>query len=550
MLYVGLQKNPTGIGPIALGAIGMTVLLLIRQSVTMRQNAKLLAEKAAHEADARIAALVRHTSDVILITDQDFKIRFISPSAEALWAGDPQRFLGADIRDLVDPIQLAEVDATLHDRLMHPGQSLAARWRVAGADGSWRQVEAVISNLLYEPSVNGVVLTIRDYTERVQLEEKLHQAQKMEAVGQLAGGIAHDFNNLLTTILGHSEMGLESLEPKNPVREDLEQIKRASELAASLTKQLLAFSRKQIVEPKVIDVAASIDQIGRLLKRLIEENVRTILQVEPETGRVKMDPSQLEQVVLNLAINARDAMPHGGTLMISAHRERVRTEIPGVIAVQPGDYLVIEVSDTGIGMDLATQKRIFEPFFTTKPPGRGTGLGLASVYGIVTQNAGGLILRSAPGQGSTFGVYLPRVEAADEVPLPAAPVGGAVPPSATILVVEDEPWLRDIAKKVLTKEGYHVLVAGDALEARALAHGVPRIDLLLTDVVMPGLSGPKLAAQLKRERPTLRVLFMSGYPGGDLTSEMAPNERLLRKPFAPHVMLEYVRAALEEVRAA
>src|SRR5690242_4619181 len=176
MLYVGLRPNPTGIGPIVLGAIGMVVLLLIRQSMTMRQNAKLLAEKAAHEADARIAALVRHTSDVILITDQDFKIRFISPSAEALWAGDPQRFLGADIRDLVDPIQLAEVDATLQDRLMHPGQSLAARWRVAGADGSWRQVEAVISNLLYEPSVNGVVLTIRDYTERVQLEEKLHQA--------------------------------------------------------------------------------------------------------------------------------------------------------------------------------------------------------------------------------------------------------------------------------------------------------------------------------------------------------------------------------------
>jgi CheY-like chemotaxis protein len=368
----------------------------------------------------------------------------------------------------------------------------------------------------------------------------------MEAVGQLAGGIAHDFNNLLTTILGHSEMGLDSLEPENPVRDDLEQIKRASEMAASLTKQLLAFSRKQIVEPKVIDVSESIAQIAKLLKRLIEENVRTVLQVQPETGRVKMDPSQLEQVVLNLAINARDAMPHGGTLMIAAHRERVMAEIPGVIPVAPNDYLVIEVSDTGVGMDPETQRRIFEPFFTTKPPGRGTGLGLASVYGIVTQNRGGLLLRSAPGQGSTFSVYLPRIESLDAVttattvPVPGSSVSG------TILLVEDEPWLRDLARKVLTKEGYQVLVAGDALEARAIAHGAPKLDLLLTDVVMPGLSGPKLAAQLRRERPGLRVLYMSGYPGGELTSEMAPNERLLRKPFAPHVLLEFVRAALEE----
>jgi nitrogen-specific signal transduction histidine kinase len=405
----------------------------------------------------------------------------------------------------------------------------------------------VITNLLHEPSVNGMVLTLRDHTERVELEEQLQQAQKMEAVGQLAGGIAHDFNNLLTSVLGHSDLGLEAIEPAHPVRYDLEQIKLAAEMAASLTKQLLAFSRKQVVEPRVIDVAATLDQMGHLLRRLIEENVATVIKVAPDAGRVRVDPSQLEQVVLNLAINARDAMPDGGTLTITARRQRVLSEITSaVIPVPRGDYLVVQVGDTGIGMDAATQARIFEPFFTTKPPGRGTGLGLASVYGIVRQNRGGLLLQSAPGKGSTFSVYLPQYEAiGDALADPKTPAEPVPNPHATILLVEDEPWLRDIADRVLSREGYRVLVAGDAVEARALAASTGHIDLLLTDVIMPGVSGPRLAAQLVQERPSLAVLFMSGYGGAELAGELKPEERLLRKPFTPVVLLEHVRAILD-----
>ena len=548
VMNVVFQDGGADSGPIVLGAMAAMVLLAIRQGVTMRHNVLLQAERSALEADARIAALVRHTSDIILIADDHLRIRFASPSAEALWAGETDRLIGTQVQDLVDPSQRADVERVVAARLAQPGQSDVARWRMQGPQGDWRRIEAVVTSLLHQPSVNGIVLTLRDQTERALLEEQLSQAQKMEAIGQLAGGVAHDFNNLLTTMLGHSEVGLDILEPDHPARDDFAQIKKAAELAASLTKQLLAFSRKQVVERIVIDVTSSLDQVVKLLRRLIKEDVTTVLEVAPEVGYVRMDPSQLEQVVLNLAVNARDAMPDGGRLTIRARPQRVTMEIvEAVLPVARGEYLVIEVSDTGVGMDRPTQQRIFEPFFTTKPVGRGTGLGLASVYGIVKQNEGGLVLTSAPGTGTCFAVYLPRVDARPEEMAPGQATRRDRSTSGeTILLVEDQVALREIAERVLLREGYRVLVAADGDEALMLAAGAPYpIDLVLTDVIMPGLSGPKMVAEMRRRKDVPRVLYVSGYPGDDLLNELGVGDRLLKKPFTPYVLIEQVRAALE-----
>ncbi|MGE0555131.1 MAG: ATP-binding protein [Gemmatimonadales bacterium] len=548
LIVITIRSRDFGLAVVLTGAMVVTLLLLARQVLTTRENARLLAERAAYETNARIAALVRHTSDIILVTDAEFRIRFASPSAEGLWSDRALELFGADVRELVDEMDRADADRALSDSLKRPAQSSVARWRMPGPEGKTRRIEAVITSLLHEPSVSGVILTLRDQTERAELEEQLAQAQKMEAVGQLAGGIAHDFNNLLTTVLGHSELGMDSLEEDHPVRTDLSQIRKAAEMAAALTNQLLAFSRRQVIEPKVIDVHESLHQVSSLIKRLIEARVETVLQVDKDVGHVRMDPSQLEQAVLNLAINARDAMPQGGTLTISARRERTTFEITsGVIAIPPGEYIVVEVSDTGTGMDEATQRRIFEPFFTTKPPGRGTGLGLASVYGIVKQNHGGLLLRSVVGEGTTFGIYLPRTEPGASVAERTAGHAVAAPTGATILLVEDEPWTREVTERVLSREGYRVVSAGDAVEARALAATESHhIDLLVTDIVMPGLSGPRLAAQLRQAQPDLKVLFISGYGAADGSPELGPEEALLRKPFTPVMLLETVRGSLGE----
>jgi PAS domain S-box-containing protein len=545
VLNLVFTQRTTGVGPIVLGAMGTMILLVARQAVTMRQNARLQAERAALEADARIAALVRHTSDVILITDSALQIRFASPSAEALWTGHPTDLVGRYVPDLVDPLQERDVLRFVAERTGQPGQSDVAKWRIKGPNGDWRRIEAVVTNLFHQPSVNGIVITLRDQTERALLEEQLNQAQKMEAIGQLAGGVAHDFNNLLTTMMGHSEVGYDTLDPDHPAREDFAQIRKATELAAGLTNQLLAFSRKQVIEPKTINVTDSLAQVVKLLRRLIKEDVTTSLEVAPDVGFVRMDPSQLEQVVLNLAINARDAMPAGGRLTIRSRRHQVTADIlDAVLPVPRGEYVVIEVIDTGTGMDRATQQKIFEPFFTTKPVGRGTGLGLASVYGVIRQNEGGLLLDSAPGKGTSFAVYLRRVEPEPETA--GAGPSSRPPRGVTILLVEDQEALRDIAVRVLEREGHRVMVASDSDEALMLAAGAPYpIDLVVTDVIMPGLSGPRMVEEIRRRREIPRVLYMSGYPGEDLAKELSPTDRLLRKPFTPFVLLENVRAVLE-----
>ncbi len=378
-------------------------------------------------------------------------------------------------------------------------------------------------------------------------EERLRQAQRLEAIGRLTGGIAHDFSNLLSVILSHSEMLIERLDEHHPARPAIVQVRKAALRAASLTRQLLAFGRRQVLQPRVLDLNAVVVDVTTMLRRLIGENIRLVTRLDPGLGAIRMDPAQLGQVLMNLAINARDAMPSGGVLTIETANVRVegngRPGGPG-----PGDWVMLAVSDTGHGMDAATRARIFEPFFTTKEPGRGTGLGLSTVHGIVTQSGGEIDVESEPDRGTTFRIYLPRVAASPaaetgEADTVAAPGGGE-----TILLVEDEEAVRDLARSILESAGYTVLAApgGEAALDIARRHPGP-IHVLLTDVIMPEMSGRELARRLAEERPGAKVVFVTGYgyeamgPGG-LLEEGA---ELMEKPFTPAVLLRRIAAVLK-----
>jgi nitrogen-specific signal transduction histidine kinase/ActR/RegA family two-component response regulator len=395
-----------------------------------------------------------------------------------------------------------------------------------------------------------LLTVVRDITDRKELEDQVRQAQKMEAVGQLAGGVAHDFNNLLTIINGYSDIIQTQLPADNPMRELVREIGRAGERAASLTRQLLAFSRKQVLEPKVLSLNAAVTDMAQMLQRLLGEDIDLNSILEPGLGRIKADPGQIEQLLMNLAVNARDAMPQGGKLIIetsSAELDESCTQTRPEL--RPGPYVLLSVSDTGTGMDEATKAHIFEPFFTTKGAGKGTGLGLATVHGIVKQSNGHITVTSALRQGTSFKVYLPVVE---EVMASAKSHSGLKPTlngKETILLAEDEPALRALARHILQMHGYTVLEAGQSDKALRIAEEHRgRIHLLVTDVVMPVMSGRQLAERLVAVRPGLRVLYLSGYTDdavvrhGVLQAETA----FLQKPFTPSSLAAKVREVLDQ----
>jgi CheY-like chemotaxis protein len=373
----------------------------------------------------------------------------------------------------------------------------------------------------------------------------------MEAVGRLAGGVAHDFNNLLTVIASGTELLLQSL--RDPAeREYAEMIRQAGERGAGLTRQLLAFSRRQVLRPEVLDLNALLTDLQRLLRRLIGEDIEQVTDLSPEAGRVRADRTQLEQVVMNLAVNARDAMPQGGRLTLRTHNANVSdqtTPLPRARGwVPPGDYTVLEVRDTGLGMTEEVKAHLFEPFFTTKEQGKGTGLGLATVYGVVRQTGGHIVVESEPGQGTAFRIYLPRTDLPTASAAPAREAGALQARQETVLLVEDEEAVRAMVRRILQAKGYTVLEACDGEEALQVStRFAGGIDLMLTDVVMPRTDGLQLAGRLRELRPATRVLYMSGYPDDALVRQAvtASGKAFLQKPFSPGALAERVREVLD-----
>ncbi len=391
--------------------------------------------------------------------------------------------------------------------------------------------------------------TMVDISERRNLEEKLRQSQKMEAIGRLAGGIAHDFNNLLTVIEGYSRMLLDHLQNDREAQGQIKRIEDAAERAASLTQQLLAFSRKQVLQPKVINLNSLVENLGSLLQRLIGEHIDLQTTTAPNLGQVKADGVQIEQVIMNLVVNARDAMPEGGRLTLETGNvdldKSYAADHPGV---SPGPYVMLAVSDTGAGMTPETQARVFEPFFTTKELGRGTGLGLSMVYGIVKQSGGHIWIYSEVGHGTTFKVYLPRTEEAAESPSVRQPVASTIRGCETILLVEDDQALRDLVQSILASCGYSVVAPKDSQEAQIICEQrAPSLHLLLTDVVMPGISGRALAQTILSRNPAAKVLFMSGYTENAIIHHgvLDTGTHFLQKPFTPSILAAKVREVLD-----
>jgi two-component system cell cycle sensor histidine kinase/response regulator CckA len=516
---------------------------------------QLRADRSREEAEAKYQRLVEQVAAISYIAELgvDGQWHYVSPQVETMFGFTMDEWLAGSkewIRHVhAEDHQVVEMAEQASTR----GERFQAEYRVIRKDGRtiWVSDTAVVvpgSNS--HPLMEGIIV---DITERKQFEGQLQQARRMEAVGRLAGGIAHDFNNLLTVIKGYTELAAMRAKGLPELKTDIERIEDASERASGLVRQLLAFSRRQVLQPKVLDLNGIVLGLDKLLRRLMDEHIEMLTAAHQPVGAIKADPGQIEQVIMNLVVNARDAMPGGGRLVV----ETANVELDALyardhVSVRPGRYVMLAVSDTGMGMSADTVAHIFEPFYTTKESGRGTGLGLSTVYGIVKQSGGYIWVYSEPGRGTTFKVYLPRVDEAVET-LPAAK---AVRPdraktgTETILLVEDEPDLRELTQMVLAAQGYSVIEARNAEDAERLAeNNGTKIHLLLTDVIMPGMSGRELAKRVLARNAAVRVLYMSGYTynviaqGGTLERGVA----FLQKPFTPSGLVEKVREVLDAI---
>jgi two-component system cell cycle sensor histidine kinase/response regulator CckA len=506
-------------------------------------------EEALRRSEARYRSLILSAAYGIYRCNVEGRFLDVNPALIAMLGyASVEEVLALDARKDVffNPQEL--------DHLMEDYQRTGS---LNGVEVQWKRKEGrVIIVRLSGRTVNGadhpgeeLEIIAEDITERRQLEEQFRQAQKMDAVGRLAGGVAHDFNNLLMVINGYTEVLLEELKPDSPLHQKMQSIQQAADRAATLTRQLLAFSRKQLLELKVVDVNTVISDMERLLRPLIGENIALITHLSPEAGRTRADAGQLEQVIMNLVVNAKDAMPDGGKIIVQSAEVTIRPNFREHRFIQPGRYVVLSVSDNGHGMDKETQSRIFEPFFTTKEKGKGTGLGLSTVYGIVKQSGGYVFAQSEVGIGTTFYIYLPKVEDDPEVASPSVALQNEHGGSETVLLVEDEDSVRELVRETLTARGYKVLEASDGESAlRAAKDFSGRIDILITDVVMPGIGGRELATRLLPLRPDMGILFLSGYTEDTILHQGAlnPGTAFLQKPFTLQHLARKVREVLRE----
>jgi two-component system cell cycle sensor histidine kinase/response regulator CckA len=519
-------------------------------AVEAEMAAEQAAESAALAAEQarRLAAIVDSSDDAIISKDVDGTVRSWNPAAQRIFGYTAAEMVGQSVFRLVPP----ELQADEHDVLAqirrgeHVAHYEADRLR---KDGQRIRIALTISPIHgASGAVIGASAIKRDITEQRNIEAQLRQAQQLDAIGQLAGGVAHDFNNVLAAIAGYVTLALRALPSGDPVRTDLLGIQEAVDRAAALTQQLLAFGRKQMMQPVLVDLREVLDDTGRMLKRLIGEHIDLAVAAGPMLSPVLADRGQLGQVILNLALNARDAMPTGGRLTIEARDAPLTEEYTDThLAVTPGPYVLLAVSDTGHGMTSEIKAHIFEPFFTTKPQGKGTGLGLSTVFGIIKQFGGHIFVYSEPDQGTTFKIYIPRAEGAIVAAAPAQVSGPGPGGTETLLFVEDDPAIRTVIRRFLEMSAYTVLEAASPREALELAGSYERrIDLLLTDVVLPKMSGRELAERLAAQRPGLLVLYMSGYTGDAIVHQgrLEPDTAFLQKPFAPDALLRQIREVL------
>ena len=544
------------VGPLRDESGVIIAALCMTRDITERRAS----EQRLRESEARFRRLVERAPLGSYLNDATGTTVYCNPRLAAIFGRPAEEIVAGMWRDSVHPADQDPLMAACIAFFEGNDDEMHYDYRIVRPDGAIRTL-VVEQVRLRTPdgTTEGFIGVIDDVTERRALEDQLRRSQKLEAVGQLAGGVAHDFNNLLTVIGNYGQFLKQELAPGTRGRADLEELLNATRRATSLTRQLLTFGRKQIAAPKLLAPNDVIRGVEEMVRQLIGEHIALVVDLEPRAGRVLADPSQLEQILVNLAVNARDAMPSGGQLTIETSTMRLGPSdllspapsgaVPAIRG-SAGEHVVVRVTDTGLGMDEETQRRVFEPFFTTKPQGRGTGLGLATIYGIVAQAGGRLCLRSAPGRGTTIEVYLPR-QAADppEHVAPEAPnVSSLLTGSETILVAEDEAAVRESVRRILERAGYSVIEARHGADALLLwRERRDEIALVLTDLVMPEMRGGELAECVRASDPDAKIIYMSGYASEAARSTVSPNDTLITKPFDADTLLRAVRDALDGV---